>query len=109
MLFHTFGAFITPLEKKLLEVEICNYLRDFDLISTHQNSKKAKKSNLLKKLLRHNIRILCVSFQDIGLIYKFLASKPNFIASTALNKFLSVALLKMALLTTKLHIGKSLN
>ena len=109
MLFHTFGAFITPLEKKLLEVEICNYLCDFDLISTHQNSKNAQKSNLLKKRLTQNIKILCVSFQDIGLIYRFLASKPNFIASAALNKFLSVPLLKMALLATKLHIGKSLN
>ena len=82
---------------------------DFDLISAHENFKNHKNSILLKKFLKQNIKILCVIFQDIALIYRFSASKPNFIASTALNKFLSVALLRMALLATKLHMVKSLN
>ena len=82
---------------------------DFDLISEHENLKNHKNSILLKKFLKQNIKILCVIFQDIALIYRFSASKPNFIASRALNKFLSVTLLRMALLATKIHMAKSLN
>ena len=82
---------------------------DFDLISAHENSKNHKNSILLKKFVKQDINILCVSFQDIGLLYKFSASKPNFIAPRALNKFLNVTLLRMALLATKLHMAKSLN
>ena len=82
---------------------------DFDLISAHENFKNHKNSILLKNFLKENINILCVIFQDIALIYRFSASKPKFTASTALNKFLSVTLLRMALLATKVHMAKSLN
>ena len=69
----------------LTEVEISNFLIGFDLISTQKNSKH-KKSVLLLKCLRQSIETLCVVFQDIGLIYKFSASKPKIFASTGLNK-----------------------